>query len=72
MEDVSRSRIFTFSQFSFVLIFSQQTEIVSMYEMLFIPWIQSGWFYRLYFIHTQYILHTQSQLSTNLLQPRRD
>ena len=50
MEDVSRSGVFTFSQFSFVFIFSQQTEILNMYEMLYIPWIQSGWFYRLYFL----------------------
>ena len=51
MEDVSRSGVFTFSQFSFVFIFSQQTEIlINMYEMLYIPWIQSGWFYRLYFL----------------------
>ena len=42
MEDVSRSGVFTFSQFSFVFIFSQQTEILNMYEMLYIPWIQSG------------------------------
>ena len=50
MEDVSRSGVFTFSQFSFVFIFSQQTEILNMYEMLYIPWIQSGWFYRLDFL----------------------
>ena len=50
MEDVSRSGVFTFSQFSFVFIFSQQTEILNMYEMLYIPWIQCGWFYRLYFL----------------------
>ena len=50
MEDVSRSGVFTFSQFSFVFIFSQQTEILNTYEMLYIPWIQSGWFYRLYFL----------------------
>lgn len=57
MEDVSRSGIFTFSQFSFVVMFSQQTEILNMYEMLYIPCIQSGWFYRLYVLHT-YSIHT--------------
>lgn len=58
MEDVSRSGVFTFSQFSFVFIFSRQTEILNMYEMLYISWIQSGWFYRLltsyYWTHTSY------------------
>ena len=72
MEDVSRSGVFTFSQFSFVFIFSQQTEILNMYEMLYIPWIQSGWFYNTALLTTGHTPHTQSQLSTNLLQPRGD
>ena len=74
MEDVSRSGIFTFSQFSFVVMFSQQTEILNMYEMLyiFLAFSLAGFIDCTYFIHTQYILHTQRQLSTNLLQPRGD
>ena len=36
MEDVSRSGVFTFSQFSFVFIFSRQTDILNMYALYFL------------------------------------